>query len=259
LDRGKNDSALIRDARRILFRMNGSGKAKRYVLRVTDKTANADGPSALAIRDGVAYSAASSHMTERAKIVPIVLAAGSSKNLGRPKALALFGERTALLIAVENCLGLERPIVVLGSEARRVLPVVPHAARVVINEKWREGQLGSLLCAMDHVPRSAAVLIYPVDHPLLEKHTVTQLVREFRKRESPEEIVMPRHIGRDGHPIILSAALRNELYGAVTAREVVYHDPERIRAFEAETSAIYDDFDTPKTYRKCLRKFESRS
>lgn len=216
-------------------------------------------PIGLAIRNGVVYSAASFRMTERAKIVPIILAAGSSKHLGMPKALARFGEKTALLIAVENCLDVGQPIVVMGCDAERVRPAVPRVARVVVNERWREGQLSSLLCAMDRVPRSAAVLIYPVDHPLLEKSTVAQIVREFRRRSSSEEIVMPRHRRRYGHPIIFSAALRNELYRATMAREVVYRIPERIRVFEANTSAIYEDFDTPESYRKCLRNFTARS
>jgi molybdenum cofactor cytidylyltransferase len=216
-------------------------------------------PEALAISDGLVYSAASSRMTERTKIVPIILAAGRSKNLGMPKALARFGKKTALRIAVENCLDLEPPIVVLGCDAKRVQAAVPRAARGVVNESWPEGQLSSLLCALDRVPRFAAVLVYPVDHPLLQKHTVTQLIQEFQRRTISEEIIMPRHRGRFGHPIILSAAVRDELYRATTTREVVYRLPERIRVLDAKTPAIYEDFDTPETYRKCLRKFEARS
>jgi CTP:molybdopterin cytidylyltransferase MocA len=197
-------------------------------------------------------------MTDRAKIVPIILAAGSSENLGMPKALALFGKKTALFIAVENCLGLERPIVVLGCDAKLVRPEVPRAARVVINRRWREGQLNSLLCALDCIAPAAAVLIYPVDHPLVEKRTVTGIVKEFRRRKSPEEILMPRHRGKYGHPIILSPALRKELSTATTAREVVYRIPQRIRVFDAGTSAIYEDFDASETYQRCLRKFTAR-
>jgi CTP:molybdopterin cytidylyltransferase MocA len=130
---------------------------------------------------------------------------------------------------------------------------------VVVNRGWREGQLSSLLCALGRVPRSSNVLIYPVDHPLLKKQTVTQLVREFLRRETREEIVMPRHRQKYGHPIILSAALRDELFRAKSAREVVYRIPERIRVCKQDMSAIYEDFDTPKAYRKCLRKFQGRS
>jgi len=197
-------------------------------------------------------------MSDRTKIVPVILAAGSSKNLGMPKALARFGKETALGIAVENCVALGRPIVVLGCDANLVRTGVPRPARIVVNLKWREGQLSSLLCALECVDATRAVLVYPVDHPLVEKRTVTQIVSEFRRRKSTEEIVMPRHRGRYGHPIILSPALRNELSTAMTAREVVYRLPERIRVFNVKTSAIYLDFDTPETYLRCLRKFETR-
>lgn len=197
-------------------------------------------------------------MTDFKKIVPVILAAGSSKNLGRPKALAKFGSKSALHIAVENCLWFERPIVVLGCDAGRVRPAVPGAAQVLVNSNWRKGQLSSLLCALDGVPRSAAMLIYPVDHPLLEWRIIKQLAREFARREAAEEIVMPRFGRRYGHPIILSPVLRGELSRANSAREVVYRIPERIRVVAAGTSAIYEDFDTPETYRKCLRKFEAR-
>jgi molybdenum cofactor cytidylyltransferase len=258
LNHGPDDSAQIRDARRILFRMSGSGKAKQSRSFCADEPANHSGSSALAILDGVVYSAESFRMTDRAKIVPIILAAGSSKNLGKPKALARFGDKTAVVIAVENCLNLGHPIVVLGCDAERVRPAIPSMAQVVLNERWREGQLSSLLRAMDRVPPTAAVLIYPVDHPLLQESTVKQLVREFGKRSEREEIIMPRHRGRYGHPIILSAALRDELSRAMIAREVVYRCKERIRVFEAKTSAIYEDFDTPETYQQCLVKFTAR-
>lgn len=193
------------------------------------------------------------------KIFPIILAAGSSKKLGMPKALAWFGDKTAILIAVENCKGLERPIVVLGCDAERVRRKVPRTALVAVNKHWHEGQLSSLLCGLKLVPRSAVVLLYPVDHPLLQERTIQQIVREFRRRKPPEEIVMPRYRRKYGHPIVLSAVLRSELYSAQTTREVVYRFPERVRVFGAKTAAIYEDFDTPDTYRKCLRKFEARS
>ncbi len=235
--------------------MYGSGKAKRCSSRLGNEAVKASNPTALAIRVGVVYSAASFRMTERVQIVPIILAAGSSRNLGMPKALAQFGNTNAISIAVNNCLGLDRPIVVLGCDAEQVRPAVSPGARVVVNELWQKGQLSSLLCAMESVPRSAAVLIYPVDHPLLQRRIVKQLVREFRRRKSSEEIVMPRFRQKFGHPIILSTDLRDELHRATTAREVVYRIPERIRVLEAGTSSIYEDFDTPDTYQKCLRRF----
>ena len=197
-------------------------------------------------------------MTTNEKIVPVILAAGCSERLGMPKALAQFGVQTAIEIAVENCAGYEQPVVVLGCDAERLRPYVPPSAEVLFNSNWRNGQLNSLLCALDVAPASAAVLMYPVDHPLLLKENVVDLVAEYRGRAPAEEIVMPRFGGRHGHPIIFSPSLREELHAAVTARDVVYRIPSRLRVFEAKSSAIYEDFHTPETLHECVRKFLAR-
>jgi CTP:molybdopterin cytidylyltransferase MocA len=189
------------------------------------------------------------------EIVPIILAAGSSKHLGFPKALAKFGRKSALRLAVHNCAGLSRAIVVLGSDARRVRPAVPKRVRVVFNQRWREGQISSIRCALRHIPASAAFIIYPVDHCLLRKRTVQALVRAFYGRENGKVIVTPEHKGRLGHPIIVASAIRREFFAEETARDIVYRDPGRNWVIPTRTSTIYEDFDTPETYRRCVRKF----
>jgi len=213
----------------------------------------------LAFRHRVVYPAESSIMVKREKIIPIILAAGSSHRLGIPKPLAEFAGKTAVRIAVDNCSFLGRPLVVLGCDAKRVRPGVPRATRVIVNKCWRDGQLSSLLRALKLVPSSAAILIYPVDLPLLRKWTIQQLVRAFRNRKFFQEIVMPRHRRTYGHPIIISAALKSELAEAESAREVVYRIQERIRGVTVDSSEIYDDFHTLETYRKCLRKYKARN
>jgi molybdenum cofactor cytidylyltransferase len=191
-------------------------------------------------------------------IVPVILAAGRSRHLPFPKALAVFGGSTALDIAVANCDELGDPIVVLGSDVELIRSAAPKNARIMLNPRWQEGQLSSLLAGLHHVPAHAAFMLYPVDHPLLQKETVQRLVSAFYTRTSTQKIAMPRHDGSFGHPVILAAELREEIMAATTAREVVYRLPERINILEAQTSAIYDDFDTPESYRACVQKFEAR-
>jgi len=197
-------------------------------------------------------------MRIREPIVPIILAAGSSPGLPFPKALAPFDGQTAMQIAVENCLVLGRPLAVLGSQAKRILPKVPKNSQVVINRRWREGQLSSLQRALKAIPIEAALLIYPVDHPLLKRSTIAQLVRAFRGRTASEEIVMPRHRGIYGHPVIVSAALRPEFFEARTAREVIYRVPERLRILDVRTSSVFEDFNSQDSYELCLCKFKAR-
>jgi CTP:molybdopterin cytidylyltransferase MocA len=189
------------------------------------------------------------------RIFPVLLAAGSSVRLGFPKPLARFGGKTALEIAVANCAGLRPPVVVLGDQAGRILPGVPRGARVVIHRRWRAGQLSSLLAGLRQVPRGADFLVYPVDHPLLTRGLVKRLVAGFLRRGRRQKIVLPRRGRRVGHPVVFSAALRGELLRARTAREVVYRDRERIEYVRVRSAAIREDFDTPASYRRCLRQF----
>jgi len=196
-------------------------------------------------------------MRKPEKIIPIILAAGSSPNLPFPKALAPFNHQTALEIAVKNCSFLSTSFVVLGSDAKRILPTVPKRAEVVINPSWREGQLSSLLAALGKI-KNAASLIYPVDHVLLTRNTLVQLVRAFRSRSTSQEIVMPRHNGAYGHPVIVSAAVRPEFFDAQTARDVIYQVPQRIRVVNVRTSSIFEDFNSLESYEECLRKFAAR-
>lgn len=197
-------------------------------------------------------------MRKREKIFPIILAAGSSDHLSFPKPLAMFREKTALAIALENCAGLERPLVVLGCDAGRVRPAVPRAARIVMNRGWGRGQISSLRIALKKTPAEAAFLIYPVDHPLLTRKTIQRLVRAFRSREKSQEITVPRHGRLYGHPAVISGKLRKEFFKSTTARDVIYREPERVQAVELHTRAIFVDFRDPESYRQCLKKFKAR-
>jgi molybdenum cofactor cytidylyltransferase len=198
-------------------------------------------------------------MRKLEKIVPIILAAGSSDRLPFPKALAVFGRKTALAIAVENCAGLERPLVVLGCDAARVLSEVPRGTQVVMNPGWRRGQISSLRRALKRIPADAAFLIYAVDHPLLERKTIQQLVRAFRIRDESQEITVPRHGRLYGHPAIVSAKLRKEFFRSKTARDVIYRLPDRLQTIEVHTRAIFTDFNTEQSYLKCVREFNARN
>lgn len=197
-------------------------------------------------------------MRKKTTIVPILLAAGSSERLGFPKPLARFGAKTALEIALENCAGLEPPVVVLGCDAAAVRRTLPRGVRAVFNRHWRSGQLSSLLCGLRRVPRGAAFLLYPVDQPLLTRRLVRRLIQTFHFRRPGQEIVMPRWGRHPGHPVIVSDALRGEFRKARTAREVIYWDPARVRTVSVQTPAVCRDFATPETYRVCLRKFQRR-
>jgi CTP:molybdopterin cytidylyltransferase MocA len=215
----------------------------------------------LEIRASVLYSRASE--MKEPLIVPIVLAAGSAGELSFPKALALFGRRTAVEIALTNCQGrhreMARPVLVLGERAeeiqRSLPPRVLRRMDCIVNRRWREGQLTSLVAALRHIPATAAFMLYPVDLPLLTRDIIERLVSRYHECQTRPCIVMPRLGKRYGHPVIFSADLRGEIMAARTARDVAYRDPGRICAVSVRTSAIWTDFSTPAEYARCLRHF----
>ena len=175
------------------------------------------------------------------RIFPILLAAGKPSHPNVQNAPNNLSSRTPLQIAVENCADLERPIVVLGFESEQLRPKVPANARIVINRKWRAGQLSSLLAGLRKVPPDSAFLLYPTDLVFLTHPVIRKLAAAFLRRTKHQKIVMPVYRARDGHPVIFAPEIRGELAHAQTARDVVYRDPRRIKRVRVSTSAIWKD------------------
>jgi len=194
----------------------------------------------------------------RPRVFPIILSAGGPGSLGFPKPLARFGNKTALEIAIDNCCGLQPPVIVLGYGARRARRILPEGVRSVVNREWRRGQLSSLLAGLSQIPPSATFLVYPVDQPLLTRSLVDRLVRAYASRSRRQKIAMPRAGIRAGHPIVCDASLRRELAAAKTAREVVYCDESRILYVPVRDSAIWLDFNSAASYRRCRRLYLAR-
>lgn len=190
--------------------------------------------------------------------MPVILAAGRSARGNFLKPLARFGDKSALEIAMENCAGLARPVVVLGHQAAHVRRGVPRGVSVVVNRRWRAGQLSSLLAGLRHVPAGAAFMLYPVDFPLLTRTEVLRLTKTFRARRAGVEIAAPVVRRRSGHPVLFSPAMRAELKRARTAKEVVFRDRNRLRLVPVDTAAIWQDFRSPASYHLRLRAYVQR-
>src|SRR5208282_2066186 len=160
-------------------------------------------------------------------IAAIILAAGPRKALPFPKALAPFGESTALERAVNTCgeaPGFAPIVAVLGSDADEILAKwKPSRGTIVVrNADWREGQLSSLLAGLRRVSRNAAFLIYPVDYPLLFPGLLARLRWAYMHRSPHQRIVVPYMGIRDGHPVLVAPEMRREFARAKTARDVVH-------------------------------------
>lgn len=186
-------------------------------------------------------------------IAVVILSAGESRRMGRPKALVPFPDtfiqeeagRTPAPTAQKTFL--EHLIEVTQHPRTGALRVVvgPHAAEIrarvklderalVFNPDWQRGQLSSLQAAIRSLPagKTEGILICLVDHPLISAALVASLIKTFDCDKN--QIVIPAYRGRRGHPVIFPSALYGELLAApegVGARAVV-------RAHEREVAEV---------------------
>jgi len=194
------------------------------------------------------------------RIAGIVLAAGESSRMGEDKALLRWGPTTFLehLRTVLRTAGVDLVRVVLGANAEGVLKTVAFApAEVVINRRWHEGMLTSVVAGLDSLPRGLveAALVCLVDHPGVSSQLIRTLLEKFQ--ENNKLIVLPTHHGRRGHPAVFSAKLFDELRAApldVGARHVVRRHPGDILEVPTEEEGIVLNINDPAAYEKILQK-----
>jgi molybdenum cofactor cytidylyltransferase len=199
----------------------------------------------------------------------IILAAGESRRMGFPKALLPYarsgGSETTFLEHLLDVLNRSRAepiVVVLGHEAERIRSSVDPAswgrARPVVNDRYREGMLTSILAGLAALEESdvEGALVLPVDHPDVSPETVDLLITRFEQTHSP--ILLPVHRGRRGHPVLFSRTVFDEIRRApeaVGARQVVWDHQEDLSEVEVSDPGIGRDVDTPGDY----RSFRERS
>ena len=161
-------------------------------------------------------------------LAAIILSAGASSRMGRPKALIPYREGTFLqhLLDVTRHpkIGVTRVVLGAGAEEIRTAAKLDPSI-VVINQEWEKGQLSSICAGVRSLAdiETDGIVLCPVDHPLVSAALVCELVEQFYK--SGKSIVLPIHNGRRGHPVIFSSALYGELLAAPSekgARAIVW-------------------------------------
>lgn len=174
-----------------------------------------------------------------AGIAAVVLAAGASTRLGKPKQLIeMEGERLlrrTVRLALEAGCAPVPVFVVLGYEAERMQAELSGlAATAVVNGTWMEGMGSSLrrgmeaVCAMETPP--AAVLLLVCDQPRLTVEHLRKLLAEQGADE--ERITASEYAGRAGVPAVFGRRHFAELLaveGDQGAREVIQRHSGRIR------------------------------
>jgi molybdenum cofactor cytidylyltransferase len=137
----------------------------------------------------------------------LVLAAGRSSRLGRPKQLLPFGEATLLghAVATARTCGFDQLLVAIGGAADDVREQVDlSGAEVVLNDAYGEGCSSSIAAALDAVAPEADLLVLLLgDQPGMTCDTVAALVAG----RDGAALAVCRYQDGLGHPFVFAREL----------------------------------------------------
>jgi len=198
------------------------------------------------------------------KIAGIVLAAGASSRMGRPKQLLPVRGKPLLACVVEEalCSDLDRVVLVLGhrsGEIRNALgAAIDHPKlRVVDNRRYREGISTSILSGLLVAEMFDHVMILLGDMPCVDRHLINHLMRIYLESGLPLGAVQVQN--RRSLPVIFSRACYPDLRrlsGDEGARRLFETYAGRVCLVQPDRSYTDRDIDTPEDYRRYRRELE---
>ena len=190
----------------------------------------------------------------------IILAAGESARMGRPKALLQWKNRPFIehVCSALRAAGVEDRVAVLGRASGEILKAwTPAGEKVAVNLKPENGQLSSLRAGLEYAAADCeAFMVCLADQPTVDPETYKKLIAFWAYNKN--SIIIPRTLRAEdprlkrGHPIIIPAEFRRLCYEGPLEKGlhwVTHHPSVKIADLEVADKEIIRDFDTPEDYR----------
>jgi molybdenum cofactor cytidylyltransferase len=189
-----------------------------------------------------------------------------SRRMGSPKALLPLAGRPLIAHVVETftAAGFSHIVIVTGHEPamHRDALAAFQTVQFVHNPDYAEGEMLSSVQAGVRAIAGAgcdAFLIAPVDQPLVLPETLRMLCAAWD--ESRKLIVMPRHQGRRGHPVLVSVVGAGEILAlepTETLKTFVKRHRARTLEIDVDDEGVVGDIDTPQQYQAAVDAWAAR-
>ena len=187
------------------------------------------------------------------EVYALILAAGGSRRMGRPKQLLHWQGRTLLEQAIDNARRVlpGRVIVVLGADAESIEnSVVLGSVVTVRNPGWQEGIASSIRAGIKALPASAeALLVQLCDQPLIDSKHLSALLDAWHCE--PERIAASRYHSTVGVPALFPAAYFDRLStltGDQGAKRLLIESDENLLKIPFAGAEL--DIDTPDDFKR---------
>ena len=170
------------------------------------------------------------------KCAVIVLAAGSSSRLGRPKQLLVYKGKTLLEHSVDVALEarVRRVIVVLGANSDLVREVLKDKpVHITFNKDWNDGMASSIRRGITELqkidPSSEAAILMVSDQPFVSAGLLKNILHAQAHESKP--IVASQYENTLGPPVLFARNYFPELLqltGDMGARKVIQRHPDHV-------------------------------
>lgn len=145
----------------------------------------------------------------------IILAAGASKRLGKPKQLLEFEEQTLLARIIENALATRlKTVVVLGANAEKIKTSIENLpVEIVENKNWQDGMSSSIVAGLNYLLEIkkdlSAVIILLCDQPFVDKELILKLIKT--QKTTNKKIIAGNYAQTVGVPALFTKDIFDEL------------------------------------------------
>lgn len=185
----------------------------------------------------------------------IILAAGESKRLGKPKQLLRFKEKTLLERIIKTALETGfQTLVVLGSNAATIGKSIENlSVKTVINKNWQTGMSSSIVKGLEESlklnPDLTGVILLLCDQPFVTKEAILRLVEIQNQTHKP--IIASQYENTIGVPTLFMREIFVELLeleGDTGAKPIIKKHFQNLAKSDAPEAAF--DIDTVEDFEK---------
>lgn len=195
-------------------------------------------------------------------ISTIILAAGSSKRLGKLKQLLPISNSTLIEHTIDKHIqSLTNEIILVIDKSHNDVrtKISNKPIKIIENNESYKGMSTSIICGLKAInPSTKGIMIALCDQPFLTVDLLNQLIKEFWK--NCNKIIVPVYKSIRGNPVIFPIRFKKELElltGDKGGRDIIKKHPDEIVEIISGTDEILFDIDTKEEYKLASERIEN--
>lgn len=202
-------------------------------------------------------------------IAGIILAAGASRRMGRPKQLLPVGQFSLIEIVLKETLQslLSSAILVLGHESDTIKKNIRtslrdhHKLKIIDNPGYKNGMSTSLILSLSMVEEEYDQVMFLLsDMPFISASIINHLIKGYW--DSGNDLCALKIKERRSLPVIVSRKYYSDIHqlkGDIGARDVFVKYANEVALIDAPEGYQDFDLDTPEDYEKYLKTFTTEA